>query len=157
MGALTVTFLQPPPGLSAVTNRDKGDVMVPFLTPCLCSCCGNHSTAASGWAQGRSQSWTMRVLLRPCRVLTLTELFPDVLSSNQPIPMPCHWLSCSWAVSGPSLHLALGGKQELCGRRGLFPQQPLDPLCHQSPHVPRAEGDWHSTRAWKMTGSVSRP
>lgn len=102
MGALTVTLLQPPPGLSAVTNRDKGDVMVPFLTPCLCSCCGNHSTAASGWAQGRSQSWTMRVLLRPCRVLTLTELFPDVLSSNQPIPMPCHWLSCSWAVSGPS-------------------------------------------------------
>lgn len=29
MGALTVTLLQPPPGLSAVTNRDKGDVMVP--------------------------------------------------------------------------------------------------------------------------------
>lgn len=99
----------------------------------------------------------MRVLLGLCPVLTLAELFPGVLSSNQPIPMPCHWLSCSWAASGPSLHSALCGKQELCGRRVLYPQQLLDPPCHQSPHVPRAEGDWHSTRAWKMTASVSRP
>lgn len=98
----------------------------------------------------------MSVLLGLYPVLTLVKVFAGVLSSNQPIPMSCHWLSCSWAVSGPSLHLALGGKQELC-RSGLSPQLPLDPLCHQSSHVPRVEGDWHSTRAWKMTCSVSRP
>jgi len=47
------------------------------------------------------------------------------------------------------------GAETVEGQRAV-PTLAIGPTVLTKPSFPRARGDWCSTRAWKMTGSVSR-